>query len=111
MHGSVRVKRGISLGITLMVLGILSTLALTLVAVSVHNLNVTTRLDSLEEARNLAESSIALGIEEILKHPEFGRTRDPAEQLEVHPKDSQALGTIVFSKGDSRLAYSTNNLE
>ncbi len=85
---------------------IVTVLGFTLAATSVSHLNVTSRLSQGHRAHLLAESAVALAIEQFSRDETFGS--DPtANQQVLHPLSGGASGELVFG---STGYYSTNNL-
>jgi cytoskeletal protein CcmA (bactofilin family) len=105
-------RRGFSLGNTLVVIGVASTLAFTVAAGSMVHLNYTTRVSNGEQAQNLAESTLALAIEKLFKTPTFGTNR--AQEANVVLLRNGGVGRLTFNQTMARdweMPYSTNNLE
>lgn len=104
-----RKRVGISVATTLMVVAVLLSLGLTLLAVSLHHLSVSSRLGHLERARQAAESVVALAIEKLLADTGYGCSRHGREDLEMMPRANYAgPGRLTFVAGP--FPYSTNNL-
>lgn len=76
---------GATLATTILLATVLLTLAFTLASSSVFHLNVAAQVSNLEQARNLAESAVARGVERLLDSPSYGVIGDAdAKSLEIH---------------------------
>ncbi|MBI3927772.1 MAG: hypothetical protein HY319_19685 [Armatimonadetes bacterium] len=106
--------QGIGLGTVLMVVAILATLGFALAGVSVTHLRLMSHASQEMEARNLARSAVARGLERILVDADFGADRADEDTVEVAFSESPAVGLLAFDKDRAQelgIPFSTNNLE
>lgn len=103
-------RRGLSLGSTLLVVSLIVTLGFSLSGLSVSQLGLARKADNRQQAENMAESVIALGIEKVRANEKFGTTAG-SELLKVTA--GEATGWLTFDAGHAAtegLLVSTNNL-
>ena len=103
--------RGMSLGRTLLAVGVLSLLAFALASLSVTHLRLSSRQERGLSAANAARSAISAAVSKILQTQEFGKGRLPTDEIRLETADAVAI--LTFDKGVAAangLAYSTNNL-
>ncbi|MBN9414223.1 MAG: hypothetical protein J0I12_02235 [Candidatus Eremiobacteraeota bacterium] len=105
-----------SLGNTVVVIAVASTLAFTIAAASLNHLNYSNRVANGQQAQNIAESTLALVTEKLLndsdaKKRDLGSTHEASATFTYQLNGGQ--GVITFNPGqaaDWKMPYSTNNL-
>lgn len=108
-----RFLRGISLGTTIIIIGLLLTVGMAMAGASITHLNLMTRATHQDEALSLARSTASLAIERLIAAPTRGQSRDAADaiSLQLQSEDPNANGQVSFEKTNSlNIPYSTNNL-
>lgn len=104
-------KKGVALGSVLLCLAVLVALLFIAVSASLSHLNLVTAVGRREHARNLAESALARGLEELIA-TDYAFGRDDKDRVEVKMTGLQdAEGIVTFSKREFARGYSTYNLE
>ncbi|MGV8119552.1 MAG: hypothetical protein AB2L14_07315 [Candidatus Xenobiia bacterium LiM19] len=121
-------KNGYILATVLMVIFLALIAAFVFVDSSVFHLNTVQRVNNNEQARNMAESVIAMTLEKVLKDPSYGKSTSTTYNQPVPPVISNtngnaAVGLLAFSpsnasnlenpitKGRENIPWSYNNLE
>lgn len=100
-----RRRLGSGLATTLMITGLLLTVACVVCGVAYHHLSFANRSHHAQLAQNLAESAVAQGIAQILEQPGYG-PEDPPLMI---PADENGAGWLSFAPSPDR-PLSTNNL-
>ena len=106
-------KRGASLATVLTLTFVITLLIFALASSSVTHLKLSERATSASSAKNLAESSLALGLERVLQDHSFGSTLEDTEPIVVEGSVSGSFGRLTFDPkvaGNWRKQASTNNL-
>lgn len=103
-----------SLGNTIIVIAVASTLAFTIAAASLNHLNYSNRVSNGMQAQNIAESTMALVTEKLLneKSEDLGKLRETGSSFTYEMNGGQ--GFITFNQAQAtqwQMAYSTNNLD
>jgi hypothetical protein len=105
-----------SLGNTVVVIAVASTLAFTIAAASLNHLNYSNRVSNGMQAQNIAESTLAIVTEKLLNDTDAAK-RDLGSRRESSATFTYELnggqGTITFDPAQAaqwKLPYSTNNL-
>ncbi|MBX3172762.1 MAG: hypothetical protein KF760_35520 [Candidatus Eremiobacteraeota bacterium] len=107
-------RQAFSLGNTVVVIAVASTLAFTVAAASLNHLNYSNRVSNGIQAQNIAESTLALVTEKLLneKSEDLGKLREAGSSFTFQLNGGQ--GFITFNPdqaGKWELPYSTNNLD
>lgn len=105
-----------SLGNTVVVIAVASTLAFTIAAASLNHLNYSNRVSNGIQAQNIAESTLAVMTEELLDEQgkskgSFGENHKPGSSKQFYMNGGQ--GYITFDPDQAKtwgMPYSTNNL-
>ncbi|MGE0492110.1 MAG: hypothetical protein AB7S38_23045 [Vulcanimicrobiota bacterium] len=113
-----RKKKGLSLGLVLVITALVVSAGFSLASLSITHLNLTQRATNAEQATNLARSAVNLGLARILEDAEhdYGVAGTDDETLEVQLPGTRpgAVGRLTFSRvqaDDLGIPCSTNNLQ
>lgn len=85
-----------------------------MVGSSMTHLQLSNRASNGEIARSMAESMVAVGLEEVLQNENFGQLRSEAEVLALKGAEPGARGRLTFNVETAKdwgVPHSTNNLE
>jgi hypothetical protein len=111
-------RKGLTLGTVLLAVVMVASLGFALSTVSVQHLGLMNRQSNSEQARNLAESTINLGIERVLTSTDYlyGKDGSEAAPLEVSLEGTHtgSLGRLTFNPDlaeELSIPYSTNNID
>ncbi|MCA9795173.1 MAG: hypothetical protein KC910_25365 [Candidatus Eremiobacteraeota bacterium] len=110
-----RFKKGLSLGAVLALLAACSAFIFIIGALGIFNLRLEGAAADKEQARNLAESAVQMGIAKLLEDENFGVAQAATETLSVPTAGypAGASGLLSFNEGVAHgggVHYSTNNL-
>ncbi|MFN8608077.1 MAG: hypothetical protein U0931_11140 [Vulcanimicrobiota bacterium] len=96
-------RRAFSLGNTVVVIAVASTLAFTIAAASLSHLNYSNRVSNGIQAQNIAESVMALATEKLLdeKQEHLGELRETSSSLSYSINGGQ--GVLTFNKQQADL--------
>ncbi|GMU51625.1 MAG: hypothetical protein AMXMBFR33_07710 [Candidatus Xenobia bacterium] len=104
-------RRGIGLGITLVVVALVFTLGMVVASASVSHLSLMTRTANAARADDLARSALALAVEKLFNDQRFGTRSGEDETVTVSlpfaPEGSQGMVSFEPGKG---VPVSLNNL-
>ncbi|MEW6277228.1 MAG: hypothetical protein AB1758_01300 [Candidatus Eremiobacterota bacterium] len=106
-----RDERGTSLAATLAAVAGLMVMALVVVSLVVNHLRVAQRVGNGMQARNRAESLLALAVQRLLADPDYGRARGPQDTLRL-PSEGGGTSVLTFNPDIARMegmAWSSNN--
>jgi hypothetical protein len=106
-------RQGFSLGNTIVVIAVVSTLAFTIAAASLNHLSYSNRVSNGIQAQNIAESVMALATEKLLdeKQEHLGELHEDTSSLTYDINGGQGIVTFNKQQADLwRLPFSTNNL-
>lgn len=104
-------RKGVALGSVLLCLAVLVALLFIVVSASLSHLNLVTAVGRREHARNLAESALARGLEELIA-TDYAFGRDEKDRVVVTFAGLQdAEGIVTFNKKEFAAGYSTFNLD
>lgn len=105
---------GSTLATVLLLTGVVAILAFALAGTSITNLHLSYRSANSDSARDLAESTIAVGLDKVLQDRDFGKSRLSSDVVELPNLGSNAEGFLAFDPDTAEkmgLPYSTNNLD
>ncbi|MEW5854145.1 MAG: hypothetical protein AB2A00_35550 [Myxococcota bacterium] len=114
-----KTRRGAGIATVLVVSALVLTLGFTLAASSFMHLNVSTQVVNAQHARELAESVVAAGIQNVVESSgAYGRDDNPSFSLPVEVSlqglPPGSTGRLVFDPAEARrmgIPYSTNRFE
>lgn len=104
-----------SLGTTLLVVALVTTLGFALASLSVTHLNLMSSSSNRLQAKNLADSAVARAMEAVIDDITFGENGLPGDTLTVTQDEAPegAIGLVSFSTNDAAslgIPFSVNNL-
>lgn len=106
-----RKRRGVALGSVLLCLAVLVAVLFVAVSASLSHLNFVNSLSRREHARNLAESALSRGIEQLIE-TDYAFGMDSKDRVEVTTVGLlDAEGIVTFNNKEFDREYSTYNLE
>jgi cytoskeletal protein CcmA (bactofilin family) len=108
-------RRGASLATVMMVVAMMMTLAFTVVAIAFNHLNLSFKNSNNSRARHLAEATLAVAVDKLVKDQEYGMYGGPEDKtvrVTMASLPAGSEGVLSFDPSTASGAgvpYSTNN--